>query len=49
MKHKDVAVALLSILASENIWWFTQVLEPVRFTDFREGGEPKGYMGEGVV
>lgn len=26
MKPKDVAVPLLSILASENIWWFTQVL-----------------------
>lgn len=42
MKLKDVVVPLLSILAFENIWLFTQVLEPVPFIDFRKGGEPKG-------
>lgn len=42
MKPKDVAVPLLSILVFENIWSFTQVLEPVPFIDFREDGEAKG-------
>lgn len=47
MKLKDVVVPLLSILAFENIWLFTQVLEPVPFIDSGRVESQKGKGGGG--